>query len=164
MFSDHESWFTVILLHFFYFSSCNGNFLYLISLKYFSFSPVQHTLMGPLGGLFLPFLILHSGRPSDLCIQQLQINTRLRFKEISGCICWNCSCIFLKQCLSNCMKTKTWNNWFYLFRLHNADYYMQEAKKLKHKADALVSCFIGFISFFLLWSRMLTKIAILSVI
>lgn len=24
-------------------------------------------------------------------------------------------------------------------RLHNADYYMQEAKKLKHKADALVS-------------------------
>lgn len=27
---------------------------------------------------------------------------------------------------------------FYLFRVHNADYYMQEAKKLKHKADALV--------------------------
>lgn len=24
------------------------------------------------------------------------------------------------------------------FRVHNADYYMQEAKKLKHKADALV--------------------------
>lgn len=25
-----------------------------------------------------------------------------------------------------------------MFRVHNADYYMQEAKKLKHKADALV--------------------------
>lgn len=25
-----------------------------------------------------------------------------------------------------------------MFRIHNADYYMQEAKKLKHKADALV--------------------------
>lgn len=25
-----------------------------------------------------------------------------------------------------------------MFRIHNADYYMQDAKKLKHKADALV--------------------------
>lgn len=28
-----------------------------------------------------------------------------------------------------------------MFRVHNADYYMQEAKKLKHKADALVGSF-----------------------
>lgn len=29
---------------------------------------------------------------------------------------------------------------YFLFcSVHNADYYMQEAKKLKHKADALVS-------------------------
>lgn len=32
---------------------------------------------------------------------------------------------------------------FYLFRVHNADYYMQEAKKLKHKADALVGFLIA---------------------
>lgn len=76
---------------FFYFSSSNGNFLYLISLKYFSFSSVQHTLMGPLGGRFLQLVILHSGHSSYLCIQQLQINIRLRFKEISGRICRNCS-------------------------------------------------------------------------
>lgn len=28
---------------------------------------------------------------------------------------------------------------FFVHSVHNADYYMQEAKKLKHKADALVS-------------------------
>ncbi|NXV99473.1 AFF3 protein, partial [Fregetta grallaria] len=32
--------------------------------------------------------------------------------------------------------------------LHNADYYMQEAKKLKHKADALVGYHRGFLVFF----------------
>lgn len=31
-----------------------------------------------------------------------------------------------------------WKRLFCLFRVHNADYYMQDAKKLKHKADALV--------------------------
>lgn len=79
---------------FFYFSSSNGNFLYLISLKYFSFSSVQHTLIGPLGTQFLQLLILHSGHPSYLCMQQLEIDIRLRFKEISGHICQNSS---LKQ-------------------------------------------------------------------
>lgn len=57
---------------------------------------------------------------------------------------------FFKQRLSNYMKAETWNNWFCLFRLHNADYYMQEAKKLKHKADALVG-YRMFFCLFPLW-------------
>lgn len=39
-----------------------------------------------------------------------------------------------------------WKSLFCLFRVHNADYYMQEAKKLKHKADALVG-FLPLIAF-----------------
>lgn len=35
------------------------------------------------------------------------------------------------------------------FRVHNADYYMQEAKKLKHKADALVRLKIGLYTVYL---------------
>lgn len=80
MFSDHECWFTVIL-----------NYFFLISLKYFSFSSVQHMLMAPLGGQFPQLVILHSGSSSNLFIWQFQINIRIRLKEISVYIYLNCS-------------------------------------------------------------------------
>jgi len=58
-------------------------------------------------------------------------------------LCFNCIVALHGSCLCThlqiCGKT---NQSLYDYRVHNADYYMQEAKKLKHKADALVSLFI----------------------
>lgn len=95
---------------FFYFSSANGNFLYLTNLKYSSFSSVQQTLVGPLGSQFLQLVILHSGCPSYLCIQQRQINTGLKCRAkwvYMLKLLLEAVSNFVKQCLSNCMKTKT---------------------------------------------------------
>lgn len=55
--------------------------------------------------------------------------------------------MFVPSLLMKRCATGLWKSLFCLLRVHNADYYMQEAKKLKHKADALV----GFLPLFALF-------------
>uniref|UniRef100_A0A671NF74 AF4/FMR2 family, member 2 n=1 Tax=Sinocyclocheilus anshuiensis TaxID=1608454 RepID=A0A671NF74_9TELE len=54
--------------------------------------------------------------------------------KIKGCNC--------KIIIGMCVEKQTdLNHTLYHYSVHNADYYMQEAKKLKHKADALMDKF-----------------------
>lgn len=57
------------------------------------------------------------------------------------------TCRFKKKKEKGFVKQRVSANMLFMFsshcavpRVHSADYYMQEAKRLKHKADALVRC------------------------
>lgn len=96
-------------------------------------------MIGLLGPIMDPSGPLHTSHPtsgllSKLVILQMLVVTCL----LQGIVlAW----IYSKTICGSSVfwgKDETLRSLFCFFRVHNADYYMQEAKKLKHKADALV--------------------------